>query len=47
MSKKYDQSGRTCEKVGLDTARRMNGRWSQEILEWYLRGCERKQGVPS
>jgi hypothetical protein len=27
--------------------RRMDGRWTREILEWYPRGCERKQGRPS
>jgi hypothetical protein len=25
----------------------MNGRWTREILKWYPRGCERKQGRPS
>jgi hypothetical protein len=25
----------------------MDGRWTLEILEWYPRGCERKQVIPS
>jgi hypothetical protein len=44
MGKKYDQSGkysRTCEKVEMD------GKWTREILKWYPRGCDRKQGRPS
>jgi hypothetical protein len=49
MGKRNDQSGkysRTCEKVEVKR-RRMDGRWTREILEWYPRGCERKQGRPS
>jgi hypothetical protein len=49
MGKKYDQCGRyskTCEKLKWHIARRIDGRWTQEILE-YPRGCERKQGRPS
>jgi hypothetical protein len=39
MGEKVEVAGRI--------ARRIDGRWTREILEWYSRGCERKQGRPS
>jgi hypothetical protein len=35
------------KKLKWHIARRMDGRCTREILEWYPRGCKSKQGRPS